>query len=273
MEKKILNEDDMEIEEDDLNIQNISKEKKFQKVTFDFLEPNNRFSANLIILLRKTFSFVNWEFTTIINSICSQKEFGIFLGIVDEENEDENIKEEDTNKNRLYACLSIINLKRISNSEFFTNLKNFLKSQLSEKNNLFFENNILSNLSETGLLINERVLNLPLMVLPTIYQQLFEDKFFIDKSEDYSEIEKLSYSPKYLIYFSCATYKNKECMMKENKNYKNLLFYKIEDRILFRKSIVFDFLQHQMGPEILVFMSVLKFEDFIDVGSDKKTFV
>ena len=272
MEKKQIDSDEMEIEEDSLNIQNISKEKKFQKVTFDFLEPNSRFSANLIMILRKTFSFVNWEFTTIIDSICSQKEFGIFLGIVDEENEDEDIKEEDSNKNKLYACLTIINLTKITNSEFFDNLKIYLQKNFSSKNKNFFENNIYSNLTEVGLLINERVLNLPLMVLPTIYQQLFEDKFFIDKSEEYSEIEKLSYSPKYLLYFSTAVFKNKESMLKNDKVFKNLLFYKIEDRVLFKKSIVFEFLEHQLGPEILIFMLVLKFEDFIEIGSDKKTF-
>ena len=50
----------MQIEE--VNFQNIGKEKEFEKVTFDFLSPDHKYLVNLKLLMRKTFQFVTWNF-------------------------------------------------------------------------------------------------------------------------------------------------------------------------------------------------------------------
>lgn len=62
MEKKET--DAMEIE--GVDIEHINKDKEFQKVTFDFLEPDEKYTQNLTLLLRKTFGFVSWNFIPVI---------------------------------------------------------------------------------------------------------------------------------------------------------------------------------------------------------------
>ena len=61
MEKK-----DNEMEIEGVDIEHINEEKEFQKVTFDFLEPDTKFQQNLTLLLRKTYGFVTWNFIPVI---------------------------------------------------------------------------------------------------------------------------------------------------------------------------------------------------------------
>jgi len=53
-------------------------------------------------------------------------------------------------------------------------------------------------------LINERVVNLPLIIIPELFKQLMEDKYFIDSSDEYTEEEKQNYSFDFLFYFTTA---------------------------------------------------------------------
>lgn len=62
MEKK-------EPQQEGIDIEHISKTPEFQKVTFDFMEPDLKFADNLGLLLRKSFSFSTWEFMDLIEKI------------------------------------------------------------------------------------------------------------------------------------------------------------------------------------------------------------
>ncbi len=117
-------------------------------------------------------------------------------------------------------------------------------------------------------MINERVINLPIMVVPLLYQQLLEDKYFIDKSKEYSEKEKASYSFKYIIYFTTAAYRTKE--VPEKIKFSQLLFGKVEDNNFLKRSICTIKLENKNRADYILLMMVLKYDDFIDLSSDSK---
>ncbi len=106
----------MEIE--GIDVEHIGKEKSFQKVTFDFHEPDQKYYHNLMVLLKKTFCFVTWSPDMVVNKICAQKEFGIILGIADdkmevEEEEDETIKKDISEDNSVYALLTVLKMTEL----------------------------------------------------------------------------------------------------------------------------------------------------------------
>jgi hypothetical protein len=45
---------------------------------------------------------------------------------------------------------------------------------------------------------------LPLVVIPELFRQLMEDKYFIQNSEEYTDEEKQSYDYDYVLYFTTA---------------------------------------------------------------------
>lgn len=143
----------------------------------------------------------------------------------------------------------------------------FLENKMEKKGLEFTQKNI--DHQNWGILINERVVNLPLIIIPELFKQLMEDKYFIDSSEEYTEDEKQNYSFDFLFYFTTAQKKAEDLEKIEEKD---LLFQKVEDKIFFKKAISKTILPHDLGPNMNLLLLLLKFEDFVTYSLDNKTY-
>ena len=241
--------------ENAMNIEYINDENDFQEVTFDFLEPDDKFYHNLKQLLRKTFFFVNWAFEGMLQTICDQKHFGIFLG---------SESEDDTSENLIYAVLTIINLKRLNDACFLSPFRDYIISHCDENVVQFLENSIFSDYSSVGFLINERVVNLPNMIVPSIYQQLMEDRSYLDEEEaGATEEEKAELKFKFLLYFTVGVYKKEDDKIKDS-SINGLMFSKAEDEKFVQKAILIQKIPSLLGEEYVLVFMIIKFDDFID---------
>lgn len=241
-------------EDSDMNIEYINPENDFQEVTFDFLEPNEKFYHNLKQLLRKTFCFVNWNFDSVVDAICNQRDFGIFVGVEDDDNNGENM---------IYAVLTILNLKKLNDVGFLGQFREYIVSQCDEQVKQFLETTVFSDFPSIGLLINERVVNLPYVVVPSIYQQLMEDKRYLEEEAEATDEEKAEFMFKFVLYFTVGVFKKEEDKAKEF-NINNLLFSKTEDERFVKKAVVLQKLPTPLGEGHVLLFMVLKYDDFID---------
>lgn len=241
-------------EDENMNIEYINDENDFQEVTFDFLEPDDKFYLNLKQLLRKTFCFVNWNFDGVLQAICDQKYFGIFLGVEDDDN---------SNENMIYAVLTILNLKKINDIGFLIQFRDYLVSQCEDNVVQFLDSTIFSDYPSVGLLINERVVNLPYVVVPSVYQQLMEDKRYLEEEAEATDEEKAEFMFKFVLYFTVGVYKKEEDKIAD-LGLNNLMFSKIEDEQFIKKAIILQKLPTPLGEEYALLFMVLKYDDFID---------
>lgn len=244
-------------EDTEMNIEYINEENDFQEVTFDFLEPDDKFYLNLKQLLRKTFCFVNWNFDGVIQSICDQKHFGIFLGVEDDENPEENM---------IYAVLTIINLKKLHDVGFLAPFRDFIVGQCDEQANQLLESTIFSDFASVGILINERVVNLPYVVVPSIFQQLMEDRRYLEEEAEASDEEKAEFMLKFVLYFTVGTHKKEEDKAQDS-GVKNLSFSKVEDESFLKRAVIVQKIPSPLGDDLALVFMVLKYDDFINFAN------
>ena len=277
---------DFEEENEIMDIEHIGKGENFQSVTFDFLEPDHKFHKNVYNLIRKSFCFVTWDLFQLIEAICEQNEFGIFLGVPDEEDPTETAgnhkMEQEESESDLYAVLSIVNFSKLPTKLFSDRLASFCLGICSEQTRPLFTS-VFAKPESLGLLINDRVINLPSMIMPTIFDQLMEDKKFIETSEDYTDEERLLYTPELLLYFvpanqPSAAKKDKDVSSANNNgndkknSTQNLLFYKQEDKLLFNKAVVVEEVPHKQNEDLRLFMLLVRYEDFLGLVLSKALF-
>ena len=251
-------------EEDNLDFEHLGKGGAFQPVTFDFLEPDHKYHKNLYNLLRKTFAFVNWDLFPLVETICEKNEFGIFLGVGDEEPTQEEAD------NDIYAALSIVSFARLPAQQFSDRLAAFCLEHCSEQNRPLLAA-AFARPASLGLLVNDRVINLPFMLVPTLFDQLLEDKKFLETDEEYTDEERALYVPEMLLYFvptgQPASKKGKEATPAASP-----LFYKQEDKVISQKALFVEAVPQKVNEELQLYMLLLRYEDFLALAYSKTLF-
>jgi hypothetical protein len=265
MKKSKANKEGMELEEELVDYEHINKEQDFQTVTFDFLEPDHKHQGSLYNLMKKSFNFVTWDIYALFDAICEQNELGIFLAIAPEE--DEVVEAENT---EIYGLLSIVNFKLLETGGFLERLTKFVLASASAESQHFLNSIFIEKPEKTGLLVNDRVINLPNMVVPNIFEQFMEDKRFIDA--EYEIEEQAMYNFDFVVYFVPCYFAQDTKKSVENESHGSLLYYKQEDRHLAKKAIYSQEISHKMSEEFRLMMIVLKYEDFLFMVASKSIF-
>lgn len=263
---------------DEINFNHINEKNDFETVTFDFLEPNIIYSQNVFSLIQKTFSFCKGDVYTLAELICQQREFGIFLSVSDElpeiASDEEDMKMEQEQQKDIYSVLSIIKLGMVESLTFSQDLiKSIYFCCLPENQPKIAQ--ILESKNEFGLLINERVINLPFMVVPSIFDQLMEDRHFIQNCPDYTKEELTCYSYQYLVYFvkSQESQNNDNEEEIESKKIKGeTVLYKQEDKVLMKHAIIVEEMRQNKFSDVKIIMLILKYDDFLGLVHSKKLF-
>lgn len=269
--KEIKNEED-----GDINFEHINAEKDFETVTFDFLEPDLTFASNIYSLLQKTFSFFNGDTYNLVELICKQQEFGIFLSVQEDETgqESKEIEMEMEKSKDIYALLSIIKLASMDSLSFTNEIQKTICNQCSPEN-LPKILKLFDGQCELGLLVNERVINLPYLVVPSVYDELMKDREFISNCPDYTPEELQCYSYQYLVYFIKSQDLLSKDTVTENQTSNKInekLFYKQEDKLLIKHALIVEEMKQDKFLDIRVFMVILKYEDFLGLVYSKKMF-
>jgi len=279
MDKFKKNKSDMELEEELVDYEHINKDNDYQSVTFDFLEPDHKYSSSLYMLTKKTFSFVTWDIYALFDAICEQNELGIFLGMAADEEEDLSRNKKQSGPvedEEIFALLTILNLNLLKANDFAGRLAKFALANAPAESQQFLTSILLERPEKTGLLINDRVINLPFMIVPNIFDQFMEDKKFIDT--EYEIEEQYMYNFDYIIYFvpcyiNQTPKKGLEIdQLSQGSGFTNYLFYKQEDKHLVKKALLVHEVPHKLSEEFKLLMAVLKFEDFLIMTGTKSIF-
>lgn len=257
----------------------VNAKKDFETVTFDFLEPDLSYASNVYSLIQKNFAFFNGDLYELVELICQQKEFGIFLS-VEEDDQPKNghknteMEIESSDGRDVYACLSIIKLDMKESMHFSKAFKKCVLEHFSPESKEAVAA-ILNSKTGCGLLVSERVINLPFMVVPQIYEQLMEDKQFIDSCPDYLPDERAYYDYEFLVYFVKSQEEAPTDEPKATPTAKGTEqgpLYRKEDRLYLKHAMLVQEMPQTKYAGIKVHMIVMRYKTFLELVLSRKLF-
>jgi hypothetical protein len=115
---------------------------------------------------------------------------------------EEEVYDQEVLKDRsIYAFLTILNLQKIKNEELSKKLVTLFINSCEEAKKPLITSLFEKHQGKIGWFLNERVINFPFCVVADTYEQLLEDKKFIDETEDLTEEDKKEWDFNYLLYF------------------------------------------------------------------------
>ncbi|CRH01160.1 protein BCP1, putative [Plasmodium relictum] len=199
-----------EIEKNNINKNNYEVNKKEKKnydnslnndeivVDFELIDPIDTYKDNIRILLRNTELYNDIKFSEkLISIICDQQNIGKFVCVSNE-------------KDNIISFLTIINLNQYDEIK---SLKEFLLSKIKKINAKEFQESIkeltklISSNKNVGLLINSRIINCPIKLIPLIHKNVIDDISWSQDLDDMDEDEKKFYFFDYILFYT-KVYKN-----------------------------------------------------------------
>lgn len=257
----------------------INATNEFETVTFEFLEPDNTYAVNIYSLLQKTFGFFTGDLFELVEVVGKQKEFGNYLSVEeDDEGEEEpgtknGRKDDPKTEKDVYGVLSILKLDTKESENVSKYLKKNILEALGDQGDKMRV--ILESPKGVGLLLSERVINLPYLVVPQMYEQLLADLEFISKCPDYLPEELDYYNYEHIIYFSKSQEKGSEASdepaLPVHKSTERA-FYKKEDKILIKNAMFSYQMPSTQYQGIGVTLVVLKRDVFWSLVKSQKLF-
>lgn len=268
-----------------IDFASINAKNDFETVTFEFLEPDSAYASNVYSLLQKTFGFFTGDLYELVECVCQQKEFGNFLSVEGgEEDEEPSGHQKKGNQNGhgspkpaekdVYGLLSILKLDTPESKNVSKYLKKNIIEAFGEESEAIKD--ILGASRGVGLLLSERVINLPFLVVPQMYDQLLADKDFIDHCPDYLPDERVYYEYDYVIYFSKSQEKRAEAESDgapAPKSTQEKTLYKKEDKIWAKNAVLSHPMPSGKYEGISVTLHVLKTAVFWGLVKSHKLFV
>ena len=249
----------------DFNQMNIEKEE--ETFTFDYIEPNHKYDFTLINYLRKSFNFVSWNILTLSEGICEQNELGMLLAI---ENETGTTNPDPQSKSfEIYGILSVVSFDKI-NKDSFADLMIDTIVKHAPENSKELLLNYKSAQNKLGLLVNDRIINLPESICEVMYEQLLEDYNFIKTEYTIEEIEE--YELDFIVHFIPVEEKAKGSNHEKNNGLNNSLFYRQEDKHFLKKSFYHFEIPHNLSDQYKILCAIIKFDDFITLMSNGNLF-
>ncbi|CAH1431434.1 unnamed protein product [Lactuca virosa] len=157
-----------------------SSEDDFEGVVqevFLFFDPKPDDFHGVKVLMQTYLDNKEWDLTSFVDLISQQTSVGAVVKIEDES---------------VYGFVSALNLQRYKDCKCMMEVKEFLISKCQEKG---IKENLKSYIGEkavdVGHLISQRVVYLPLQLLPSLYDALFNEISCATKDEPTQELRKL----------------------------------------------------------------------------------
>ncbi|GAB4846310.1 hypothetical protein Ancab_025315 [Ancistrocladus abbreviatus] len=201
----------------------------FIQADFAFFDPKPDDFHGVKILLQSYLDDLQWDINDFVELILAQTTVGTMVKIEDDEDDG------------IFAFVTALNLRRYKDCKCIMQLKNYLL-KICQKNELLGKLKVLleDQKDNVGLLVSQRVANLPLQLLPHLYDALFDEISWATEDEPTVELRK-SYQFSYYLLVSRMYKKNTRSRKgSANSDEEDIIYIKPEDE-LFHKVCVWSF--------------------------------
>ncbi|XP_028783917.1 protein BCCIP homolog isoform X1 [Neltuma alba] len=233
--------------------QSESSDEEFEGVVqadFSFFDPKPGDFHGVKNLLQTYLDDKQWDLSGFVDLILEQTTVGTVVKVEDDEDEG------------LFAVVTALNLWRYREQKCIEELKDFLLKVCKEKGTFDQLKLLLGEQAhDVGLLVSQRVVNLPLQLLPHLYDALFDEVSWATEDEPTEELRNSFKLTHYIIYSKIYKHKNAEQNRKLNKDDDNAIIYiKPEDELFHKLSSWFFYFPLQTSQpetrELKNYMSV-----------------
>ncbi|KAK8684884.1 hypothetical protein V6N13_040899 [Hibiscus sabdariffa] len=207
-----------------------SEDEEFDGVVqadFAFFDPKPDDFHGLKTLLQSYLDNKEWDLSGFVNLILEQTTVGTV------------VKLEDDEENGVFSIITALNLERYKDHKCITELKEFLLSICLEKDKIGNLRSLLGDKAhDVGLLVSQRVVNLPPELLPHLYDALFDEIAWATEDEPTEELRN-SFWFKFYIVVS-KIYKHKNASQKRSSSTDEgdaFIYVKPEEEILHKLSM------------------------------------
>ncbi|KAB1205765.1 hypothetical protein CJ030_MR7G028050 [Morella rubra] len=212
-----------------------SDEEEFDgeiQADFAFFDPKPNDFHGVKTLLQTYLDNKQWDLSGFVDLILGQTTVGTVVKI--EGDEDDGV----------FSLMSALNLQRYKDHKCIMELKEFLLKECQEKGivddlrSLFGE-----QVQNVGLLVSQRVVNLPPQLLPPLYDALFDEVSWATEDEPTEELRNSFRFKTYILVSKIYKHKNADQKKKLRNDIDEAIIYtKPEDEIFHRLSLwSFDF--------------------------------
>ncbi|CAH8383763.1 unnamed protein product [Eruca vesicaria subsp. sativa] len=156
---------------------------------FEFFDPKPTDFNGVKILLKNYLDDKEWDLSSFVDLILEQKIVGTVVKVADDEDES------------VFAVVSALNLARYKENQCFREVKEFLLKVCSERDIASSELELMleKKAQDVGLLVSQRVMNLPPQLLPPLYDGLFDEVSWATEDEPTEELRRSFRFKSYLL--------------------------------------------------------------------------
>ncbi|KAL4283273.1 hypothetical protein GQ457_16G027900 [Hibiscus cannabinus] len=194
---------------------------------FAFFDPKPDDFHGVKTLLQSYLDDKQWDLSGFVDLILEQTTVGTVVKLEDDED------------NGVFSIITALNLGRYKDHKCFTELKEFLLNICPEKDKTGNLRSLLGDKAQdVGLLVSQRVVNLPPELLPHLYDALFDEISWATEDEPTEELRD-SFQFKFYVVVS-KIYKLKNANKKRSSSTDEddaFIYIKPEEEILHKLSI------------------------------------
>ncbi|KAJ0259221.1 Protein BCCIP [Hirschfeldia incana] len=144
---------------------------------FEFFDPKPTDFNGVKILLKNYLDDKEWDLSSFVDLVLEQTTVGTVVKVADDEDES------------VFAVVSALNLGRYKEHKCFREVKEFLLQACSEKSVAKDLEVLLGKKAkDVGILVSQRVMNLPPQLLPPLYDGLFDEVEWATEDEPTEEL-------------------------------------------------------------------------------------
>ncbi|XP_059649533.1 protein BCCIP homolog [Cornus florida] len=208
-----------------------SDEEEFDGVVqadFAFFDPKPDDFHGVKVLLQTYLDDKEWDLSGFVDLILGQTTVGTVVKV--EGDEDDGV----------YSVVTALNLGRYKDHKCVMELKEFLLEVCQEKDVLHNLRSLVGQQAQSvGLLVSQRVVNLPPQLLPPLYDALFDEVSWATEDEPTKELQN-SFCFRFYLLVS-KIYKHKSAdqkkMASSSSNDEAIIYVKPEDEIFHKLSL------------------------------------
>ncbi|KAL7110725.1 hypothetical protein ACP275_05G043800 [Erythranthe tilingii] len=188
---------------------------------FAFFDPKNSDFHGVKVLLQTYLDNKQWDLSGFVDLILSQPTVGTVVKIEDDED-------------GVYSAVSALNLGRYTDSKCIIELKDYLLKVCRDMDVIpQLKSLIGERAKDVGLIVSQRVVNLPPQLLPPLYDSLFDEVNWATEDEPTEELRSSFRFKFYLIISKIYKHKNADGDKGTTKNGdESVIYIKPEDELL-----------------------------------------
>ncbi|KAK7359489.1 hypothetical protein VNO77_01449 [Canavalia gladiata] len=211
-----------------------SSDEEFDGVVqadFSFFDPKPDDFHGVKTLLQAYLDDQEWDLSSFVDLILGQTTVGTVVKIEDDEDEG------------VFALVTALNLWRYREHKCFGTLKDFLLLKARQEEGVADQLRLLlgEQARDVGLLVSQRVVNLPPQLLPHLYDALFDEVSWATEDEPTEDLRNSFKFKHYIILSKIYMHKNVEQKRKLSYNSDAAIIYIKPENEIFHKLSVWSF--------------------------------